>query len=196
MAYCSLCGHKTEPRVPKGEDRERQVCSSCSAIHYQNPKMIVGCIVEHDGHVLLCKRAIEPRLGYWTIPAGFMEMGESAMAGAARESYEEAKARVQILAPYAHFDVLHIAQAYIVYRASLVQVDSGPSFAPGEESLEVKLVRPEDIPWGDLAFSAVRHALELYVEDVKAGRYRCHLGALHREEGRFVLRDHIALPIG
>lgn len=196
MAYCSLCGQKTEPRIPPGEDRERQVCTSCAAIHYQNPKMIVGCIIEHEGHVLLCKRAIEPRLGFWTIPAGFMEIGESAMAGAARESYEEAKVNVRILAPYAHFDVVHIAQAYIVYRAALVPAVGGPSFAPGVESLEVKLVKPEDIPWSDLAFGAVKHALELYVEDVRSGCYRCHLGAIHREDGRFTLRDHIALPLG
>ena len=185
-----------EQRIPQGEDRERAVCTQCSTIHYQNPKMIVGCIIEHDRQIVLCKRAIEPRYGFWTIPAGFMEMGESAMQGAARESHEEASARVQIVAPYAHFDVTHIAQAYIVYRAQLIVPDSGPAFAPGAESLEVKLVRPSEIPWDELAFGAVKHALQLYVEDVQLGRYRCHLGAIHREDGRFVLKEHIALPVG
>ena len=196
MNFCSQCGGKTELRIPQGEDRERAVCTQCSTIHYQNPKMIVGCIIEHEDQIVLCKRAIEPRYGYWTIPAGFMEIGESAMQGAARESHEEASAEVRIVAPYAHFDVTHIAQAYIVYRAQLVIPKSGPAFAPGPESLEVKLVRPSEIPWGDLAFGAVRRALELYVEDVASGRYRCHLGSIHREEGSFVLKEHIAWPIG
>jgi ADP-ribose/FAD diphosphatase len=196
MNFCSQCGGKTEPRIPKGEDRERAVCTQCSTVHYLNPKMIVGCIIEHDGQIMLCKRAIEPRYGFWTIPAGFMEMGESAMQGAARESHEEASAHVRIVAPYAHFDVTHIAQAYIVYRAELIVPESGPAFAPGTESLEVKLVRPSEIPWGELAFGAVKQALELYTEDVASGRYRCHIGSIHREDGRFVLKEHIALPVG
>ncbi len=182
--------------MPHGEDRERDVCTSCAMIHYQNPRMIVGCIIEHEGSILLCKRAIEPRLGFWTIPAGFMEIGETAPAGAARESYEEATARVRILAPYVHFDVVHIAQAYIVYRAELLRGDDAALFAPGEESLEVKLVRPEEIPWTELAFGAVYYALKLYVEDVASGRYRTHLGSISREGGKFVLNDHLALPVG
>lgn len=196
MAYCSQCGAQTERRVPQGEDRERDVCSKCGMIHYQNPRMIVGCIVEHEGSILLCKRAIEPRIGFWTIPAGFMEMGETAPQGAARESFEEATARVRVVAPYVHFDVVHIAQAYIVYRAQLMPASEGPSFAPGEESLEVKLVRPDDIPWSELAFGAVYHALKLYVEDVASGRYRTHLGSISRDGGKFILSDHIALPVG
>jgi ADP-ribose/FAD diphosphatase len=196
MNFCSQCGGKTEQRIPQGEDRLRAVCIQCGTIHYLNPKMIVGCIIEHEGQIVLCKRAIEPRYGFWTIPAGFMEIGESAMQGAARESHEEAMAHVRILAPYAHFDVTHIAQAYIVYRAQLVVPEAGPPFSPGPESLEVKLVRPSEIPWNELAFGAVRQALELYVQDVESGRYRCHLGSIHREEGRFVLKEHIAWSLG
>ena len=196
MNFCSQCGGKTKQRIPQGEDRLRAVCTQCSTVLYVNPKMIVGCIIEHDGQIVLCKRAIEPRYGFWTIPAGFMEMGESAMQGAARESHEEANAAVQILAPYAHFDVTHIAQAYIVYRAQLVVPDEGPPFSAGPESLEVKLVRPSEIPWGELAFGAVTQALQLYVQDIESGRFRCHLGSIHREEGRFVLKEHIEWSLG
>jgi len=196
MKFCSQCGAENEQRIPEGEDRERAVCTQCSTIHYQNPKMIVGCIIEHEDQIMLCKRAIEPRYGYWTIPAGFMEMGESAMQGAARESNEEASAYVRIVAPYAHFDVTHIAQAYIIYRAKLEQPEAGPLFGPGPESLEVKLVHPKEIPWSELAFGAVKYALELYVADLESGRFHCHVGSIHREEGRFALKEHIALPIG
>ena len=192
MPYCSQCGQPTESRIPDGEDRPRHVCTACGVIHYQNPKMIVGCIIEHHGRVLLCKRAIEPRRGYWTVPAGFLELGESAMAGALRETREEACARVRIIAPYAHFDVPHIGQAYIIYRASLLDLD----FAPGTESLEVKLVGLSEIPWSEIAFPVVRHSLELLSEDLDKGAFRSHQGALVREEGRYVLRDHLAVTLG
>lgn len=192
MRYCNQCGRSLETRVPAGEDRERHVCSACGVIHYQNPKMIVGCIVEHGGRILLCKRAIEPRRGYWTVPAGFLELGESAMQGAVRETHEEAQAQVRILAPYAHFDVPHIGQAYIIYRAALLS----EAFGPGTESLDVKLVTPEEIPWSELAFPVVRFSLELMLEDLKSGRFRSHQGVLVREHDRFELRDHLAIPVG
>jgi ADP-ribose/FAD diphosphatase len=120
-----------------------------------------------------------------------MELGESAMAGAARESYEEARARVRIVAPYAHFDVPHIGQAYLLYRAHLLE----DHFEPGPESQEVKLVAPDEIPWNDLAFSAVRHALELHAEDLRQGTFRHHLGVVMREPSGFVLREHLALAL-
>src|SRR5262245_45123703 len=132
MRFCSQCGQGVSLRIPEGEDRERHVCGGCGAIHYQNPKMVVGCLIEHAGKILMCRRAIEPRLGLWTIPAGFLEIGESAVAGAVRETEEEADARVRVIAPYAHFDVPHIGQAYIVYRAELLE----ERFGPGPESLE------------------------------------------------------------
>lgn len=189
MQFCSGCGQSIERRVPAGEDRERHVCSGCGTVHYQNPKMVVGCIVEHGGRILLCKRAIEPRRGYWTLPAGFLELGESAMAGAIRETREEALAEVRILAPYAHFDVPQIGQAYIIYRAAL----QGERFGPGAESLEVELVAPDQIPWDQLAFPVVRHALELVVADLALGRFRTHHAELVREQGRYELREHLAL---
>lgn len=192
MDYCSRCGSQNELRIPDGEDRERHVCTACGSVHYVNPKMVVGCIVEHGGRILLCKRAIQPRYGYWTIPAGFMELGESAPRGAARETYEEARARVEIVAPYAHFDVPHIGQAYLIYRARMLD----DAFAPGPESLEVELVEPREIPWDELAFKAVRFALELHCEDQASGRYRHHLGSVVRSDDAFELREHLALPLG
>jgi ADP-ribose/FAD diphosphatase len=192
MRFCSECGQTTARRIPAGEDRERHVCSACGVIHYQNPKLVVGCIVEHGGHVLLCRRAIDPRRGYWTVPAGFLELGESAMAGAIRETHEEAGARVRIVAPYAHFDIPHIGQAYVLYRAELID----ERFAPGVESLEAKLVQPRDIPWDEIAFPVVRCALELLLEDLSAGRYHSHHAAWVREAGGFALREHMAFAIG
>ncbi|MDH5671467.1 MAG: NUDIX hydrolase [Myxococcales bacterium] len=192
MKHCSSCGEHNEVRVPEGEDRERHVCSACGTIHYRNPKMVVGCIVQDGGRVLLCRRAIEPRRGFWTIPAGFMELGESATAGAARETLEEALARVQIVAPYAHFDIPHIGQAYLIYRAQLLAGE----FGPGPESLEVQLLEPDAIPWQQLAFTAVRYALELFVEDLQNQRFRHHTGMVVRKDGRFALEDHVGLPIG
>jgi ADP-ribose/FAD diphosphatase len=155
--------------------------------------MIVGCVVELEGRVLLCKRAIDPRKGYWTLPAGFLELGESAVQGALRETREEARAEVRVVAPFAHFDVPHIGQAYILYRASLLSTE----FGPGPESLEVELKLPDEIPRAELAFPVVRYSLELLREDLVAGRYRTHLGTLARDPGqaRFVLTDHIAVSV-
>jgi ADP-ribose/FAD diphosphatase len=193
MKFCSTCGALVERRIPSGEDRERYVCASCGAIHYENPRMVVGCIIEEQGKLLLCKRAIQPRYGYWTVPAGFLELGESTVQGAIRETYEEAGARVQVLAPYAHFDIPYIGQAYIFYRARMLT----PEFSAGSESLEVELVPPEKIPWGELAFQVVRVSLELYVEDSRTGNFRMHHGIITRDEaGRYALLEHLALPLG
>jgi ADP-ribose/FAD diphosphatase len=156
--------------------------------------MVVGCIIEQEGKLLMCRRAIEPRHGYWTVPAGFLELGESAMQGAIRETHEEAGARVQVIAPYAHFDVPRIGQAYILYRARMLE----PAFSAGTESLEVRFMAPEELPWGDLAFPVVKAALELYVADMRTGRYRAHQAILSRGESwyDFSLDDHLALEIG
>ena len=169
-------GSKSATRVAGAPDE---------AMHY------FGKLLRHVGEdrILLCRRAIEPRRGYWTLPAGFLELGESAMAGAIRETREEAQAEVRILAPYAHFDVPHIGQAYILYRAAL----QNERFSPGSESLEVELVPPDRIPWDQLAFPVVRHALELVVSDLALGRFRTHQAELVREQGRYELREHLAL---
>ena len=162
-------------------------------VHYQNPRMVVGCIVEHDERVLLCRRAIEPRRGLWTLPAGFLELGESTVEGAVRETMEEARARVRVIAPYAHFDVPHIGQAYILYRAELIE----PGFAAGPESLEVELFALDQVPWSEIAFPVVRFCLELLQEDRLARRYRSHHGRLVRDPGAaaFSLRDHLVVTL-
>jgi ADP-ribose pyrophosphatase YjhB (NUDIX family) len=159
MNFCSQCGQPVAIRIPAGDNRPRAVCTACNAIHYENPKVVVGCIPEHEGRVLLCRRAIEPRSGYWTMPAGFLEIGESLAEGAVRETWEEARARVDIGTLLAVVDIVHAGQVHVFYSGRLAE----PGFAPGEESLETRLFHPAEIPWPDLAFASVRIALEHYV---------------------------------
>ncbi|HEU4401323.1 MAG TPA: NUDIX hydrolase [Candidatus Polarisedimenticolia bacterium] len=172
MKYCSRCGSPVQLRVPPGDDRPRHVCDACHEIHYQNPKVVVGCIPEWGEQVLLCRRAIEPQYGLWTLPAGFMELGETASEAALRETAEEAHARVELLGLYTLFNLAEIGQVYLLLRARLLDLD----FGAGSESLEVRLFREEEIPWGDLAFAAVRETLRLYFQDRRAGKYAVHMG--------------------
>jgi ADP-ribose pyrophosphatase YjhB (NUDIX family) len=165
MNYCPTCGQPVVLKVPEGDHLPRHVCTSCGAIHYQNPRIIAGCIPEWQGKLLLCKRAIEPRRGYWTIPAGFMENGESVQAAAAREAMEEALARVEIGSLVAIVNVLRAHQVHIMFRARLLDLD----FGVGPESLDVGLYDESDIPWADLAFPSVRFALEHYLADRRQG---------------------------
>ena len=174
MNYCSNCGNAVDLGVPEGDDRERRICAQCGTIHYENPRVVVGCVIEDRGGLLLCRRAIEPRVGGWTVPAGFLELDESQAQGAARETWEEARARVEIAAPLATFDLLHIGQVYTLFRASL----SEPGFEAGPESQEVRLFEPSEIPWDELAFPVVDFALRVYLEDREAGRPHLHLGHL------------------
>ncbi|MEO1419813.1 MAG: NUDIX hydrolase [Pseudomonadota bacterium] len=176
MNFCSNCGSdKIARAVPEGDTRERWVCPECGMIHYQNPNVVVGCVPERDGQILLCKRAIEPRKGYWTVPAGFMELKESMAEGAARETQEEALADVEIHRLFAAVDVPHAGQVHVFFTASLVS-----DFAPGPESLACKMVDPADIPWDEIAFPSGTFALRKWVED--AGRDRgVHL---HKAERR------------
>jgi ADP-ribose pyrophosphatase YjhB (NUDIX family) len=143
-------------------------------IHYQNPKMVVGCIPEWEGKVLLCKRAIEPRRGLWTVPAGFMENGETTYQGALRETLEEANARVEIESLYALYNIPHINQVYILFRARLLDL----AFSAGAETLEAVLFAERDIPWEQLAFATVRNTLTHYYSDRKTGDYRFHMGTI------------------
>ncbi len=160
MKFCSICGGTISYRIPEGDNRERAVCNDCGAIHYKNPLVVVGCIVEHEGKILLCKRSIEPRYGYWTIPAGFMELGESTADGAARETLEEACAEVEMDRLFASVDVIRAGQVHVYYLAKLKG-----GFAAGSETLEARLFAEDEIPWDDIAFASGKYALEKYFED-------------------------------
>lgn len=162
MNFCSHCGHKTEQRIPQGDNRVRDVCDACGTIHYANPKNVCGAILEYQGKVLLCKRAIEPRYGLWTVPAGFMENGETLAQAAARETLEEANARAQALQLFGVISLPHISQVYVMFHGSM----DAPEFSPGVESLETQLFDPADIPWSELAFPVVRRSLEIYLDSV------------------------------
>lgn len=175
MKFCPECGAPVELRLPPDDNRERHICTACATIHYQNPKMIVGSIPEwEDGRVLLCRRAIEPRHGLWTLPAGFMENGETTPEAAARETMEEANALVQIGDLYSMYNISYINQVYLLFRARLLNLD----FSPGVESLEVALFKESEIPWDTLAFRAVSLTLKQYFADRKAGGYQFHMGDL------------------
>jgi ADP-ribose pyrophosphatase YjhB (NUDIX family) len=172
IKFCNSCGATVVHRVPEGDSLSRAVCDACGTIQYQNPKIVVGCLPTHGERILICKRAIEPRYGLWTLPAGFMENDESAAEGAAREALEEANARVDIEDLYTVYSIPHISQVYMMFRARLLDTD----VSPGVESLEVKLVREEEIPWDQLAFAMVRRTLEHFLEDRKRGVFTPRFG--------------------
>lgn len=170
--FCNSCGAAVVHRVPEGDSLSRAMCDACGLIQYQNPKIVVGCLPTHGDRILMCKRAIEPRYGLWTLPAGFMENNESAAEGAAREALEEANARVDIEDLYTVYSIPHISQVYMMFRARLLDTD----VSPGVESLEVKLVREEEIPWEQLAFAMVRRTLEHFLEDRRRGVFTPRFG--------------------
>ena len=180
MKFCSRCGANVKLSIPPGDNRQRFVCTSCGEIHYQNPKLVTGCIPEWEDRVLLCRRAIEPRYGLWTLPAGFMENEESAQQGAARETLEEANARVSIEQLYTTFNLPHISQVYLLFRGSLKDLD----FSPGSESLEVALFREEEIPWEELAFPVIRETLKHYFQDRENGLFIPRVGDIHWQSGK------------
>lgn len=174
MIYCSHCGAELHEGVPEGDDRTRKICGSCGVIHYENPRMVCGCLIEHEGQVLLCRRAIEPAVGQWTPPAGFLELGEGLQAAALRETWEEARAKPVITAPLAFLDLPHIGQSYALFRARL----DTPEFAAGPESQEVQLFNPGDIPWDEVAFPVHVYALRFFLEDLEQGTVHVHYGSL------------------
>jgi ADP-ribose pyrophosphatase YjhB (NUDIX family) len=168
VKFCAECGAPVELSLPKDDHRERHVCTVCNTIHYQNPKIIAGAIPEwEDGRILLCRRAIEPRSGLWTLPAGFMENGETTSQAAARETLEEANARIEILGLYAMYNLPYINQVQLLFRAKLLDLD----FSPGIESLEVTLFGEDEIPWDTLAFRPIRYTLENYFDDRRLGNF-------------------------
>jgi ADP-ribose pyrophosphatase YjhB (NUDIX family) len=162
MKFCSECGSGAlEFRVPEGDSLPRFVCPACGTIHYQNPKIVVGSLPVWNDQVLLCRRAIEPRLGYWTLPAGFLENNESLEAGALRETAEEANANIDDLALYTVISVLHVNQVHVIFRARLLDL----GFSAGPESLEVKLFREDEIPWESIAFRTIARSLRNFFSD-------------------------------
>ena len=160
MKYCSSCGGPVSRKIPERDTHERWVCDDCGMVHYQNPLIVVGCVAERNGKVLLCKRSIEPRYGYWTVPAGFMELGETMAGGAARETLEEACATVELSHLFASVDVVDAGQVHVFFSGKLVS-----DYGVGEESLEVGLFSQDEIPWDEIAFQSGKFALRKYFED-------------------------------
>ena len=165
--HCPTCGGQIEYRIPADDNRERATCTACGAIHYENPLNVVGTLPVWGDQVLLCKRAIEPRLGKWTLPAGFMELEETTAQGAARETDEEAGANFEIEGLFAVMSVPRVGQVHLFYRARLLN----DRFDPGHETIEAKLFAEEEIPWDEIAFRTVREALQHYFEDRRRGSF-------------------------
>lgn len=172
--FCPSCGSAVELRCPDNDDRLRHICVTCGMIHYQNPKMVIGSIPEWEDKILLCRRAIEPRYGLWTLPGGFMENGETTTEAAIRETLEEANARIAIGDLYSMYSLPYIDQVHMLFRARLLD----PDFSPGVESLEVRLFAEHEIPWDEIAFRPVKYSLEHYFEDRRSGRFGFHIGEL------------------
>lgn len=171
MKFCGECGHAVELRTPAGDHLPRHVCGHCGTVHYRNPKIIVGCVPEAaDGRVLMCRRNIEPRLGLWTFPAGFMELGETSGQGAAREALEESLAEVEIGDLFAVINVPYVSQIYMIHRAKL----KTETFGATPESSEVRLMREDEIPWEQIAFPTVYNGLRFFFEDRARGLQGFH----------------------
>ena len=170
MKFCANCGAKVVQRVPPGDSLPRWVCNECGEIHYQNPKLVVGTIPEHEGRILLCRRAIEPRYGYWTLPAGFMENDETTAQAAARETQEEAGANIEMGEPFTLISVPRVNQVHLYYRARLRNLE----FKPGEETLEVAVLDEGQIPWKEIAFRTVGLTLRHWFADRNSGKFEFH----------------------
>ena len=172
IKHCRACGTAVAYIVPPDDNRERAVCPACGTVHYENPLNVVGTLPVWDGKVLLCRRNIEPRYGYWTLPAGFMELGETTAEGAVRETVEEAGARIELLDLYTVLNVVRVGQVHFYFRARL----RDPDFAPGPETIEARLFDEADVPWDDLAFHTVRETLRHYFADRREGVFGVHCG--------------------
>jgi len=167
IKFCTACGSPTRQKIPVDDDHVRSICTNCGQIHYNNPKMVVGCIPELNDQVLLCKRNIEPGKGKWTLPAGYLENGESVQEGALRETLEETMAKVQIIEPYRLFNIVFVDQIYFIFRAQLVS----DNFGPTNESMDVRLFHEKNIPWDDIAFKVIKQTLEHYFQDRQKQRF-------------------------
>ncbi len=185
MKFCSHCGSaRLEFTIPQGDTLPRHVCADCGTIHYQNPKVVVGCLPVWEDKVLLCRRAIEPRHGLWTLPAGFLENHETLETGAMRETLEEADARVELQNLYVMISIVHVSQVFVMFRSRLLDIE----FGPGTESLEVKLFAEDEIPWEQLAFRTITRTLRNFFLDRRDGAWPLRLSSIER--------SRIALPAG
>ena len=176
MKYCSNCAAPVISMIPEGDHLHRFVCTSCGSIFYHNPKVIAGCIVSYNDQILLCKRAIEPRHGLWTIPAGFLENNETSAEGAKRETFEESLAITEDLELFCVYNIPHISQIYMIYRSHMHK----PEFAPTPESSEVTLFSEQEVPWEDLAFPVVTAALRHYFKQRSVGHFNIVIDAIDK----------------
>lgn len=190
MKYCHHCASPVTHRIPDGDDKPRHICEDCDIIFYQNPKNVVGTVPYHGDRILLCKRAIEPRLGKWTLPAGFMENGESSLQGAIRETAEEAGANIRVAdnSLYTLFNLPRINQVYMFFRAELIDLD----FDPGFESLEVALFEEQEIPWDEIAFPVVRETLQHFFQDLRTNKFPVRMFDVIHGENRTITTSLIS----
>jgi ADP-ribose pyrophosphatase YjhB (NUDIX family) len=168
IRHCRACGTAVQYRVPADDNRERAVCPACATVHYENPLNVVGTVPVWDQQVLLCRRAIEPRYGLWTLPAGFLELGETTAEGALRETIEEAGARIELGALFSVLNVVRVGQVHLFYLATMTSA----ALDPGSETLEARLFREDEVPWDLIAFRTVRETLQFFFAD----RRRAHFG--------------------
>ena len=171
IKHCRTCGGATAYAVPADDNRERAICTVCQTVHYQNPLNVVGTVPSWGDQVLLCRRNIEPRYGLWTLPAGFMELGETVEQGAARETDEEAGAHFEMQGLLSVLSVVRVGQVHLYFRARLLDT----VFAPGPETIEAQLFTEEQIPWDELAFRTVRETLKYYFADKRRGQFDVHV---------------------
>jgi ADP-ribose pyrophosphatase YjhB (NUDIX family) len=182
MKFCSHCGASLRQGIPEDDDRPRHICDSCGIIHYQHPKIIAGCLPIWGEQILLCRRAIPPRKGFWTLPAGFMEMGETLEHAASREAHEEANVSVEMQSLFSVISLPHISQVYVFFLANMTE----PSFSPGRESLETQLFTEAEIPWREISFETVYRALKHYFSDRLTGQYSLHMEEIGPDSRRMV----------
>jgi ADP-ribose pyrophosphatase YjhB (NUDIX family) len=171
IRFCRACGSAVSYRIPADDNRERAVCSACGTIHYENPTNVVGTVPVWGDQVLLCKRAIEPRYGLWTLPAGFLELGETTAQGAIRETVEEAGAQIELGALFSVLDVPRVGQVHLFYLATMTST----ALDPGSETLEARLFREDEVPWDQIAFRTVRETLRLFFADRRDAHFRFHV---------------------
>lgn len=192
MKYCSQCGERVSLTIPPDDDRQRFVCEACAHIHYENPRLVVCTVPRWGDRVLLCKRAIEPRYGLWTLPGGFLENGETTLEGALRETVEEAGAQVRLEGLYTLYNLPHIDQVHLFFLASLRDLD----FKAGKESLEAELFTEDEVPWREIAFAAVADTLRHYFADRARGHFPLRVSdvAIAADQRR-IITPHFPEPV-